>query len=284
MKKIFFSLLALILTMNAMAERNQKYSVAVTDFTYNNKSESTSKTQKVLGTILDIAAGQVTIDKGQYVDAVRAKVLQGIGASYRLHAIDGPYQAGEVKTDGTTLYASGILTNISTTQRSVEDAKKKVHIEYKAQISVTVHLKDAATDKVVNSKTFTVSDYDCSWIETSEGAITNALAALGKRVHSYYNTLFPLHASIIEGSTEKKDKQKEVYIDLGSQSGVHKGMHLKVFVTKTVAGKEAKKEIGKLKVEEIQGDEVSLCKVQKGGAEIKAALDAGETVLVTSVD
>ena len=46
MKKIFFSLLALILTMNAMAERNQKYSVAVTDFTYNNKSESTSKTQK----------------------------------------------------------------------------------------------------------------------------------------------------------------------------------------------------------------------------------------------
>ena len=136
----------------------------------------------------------------------------------------------------------------------------------------------------MNSKTFTVSDYDCSWIETSEGAITNALAALGKRVHSYYNALFPLHASIIEGSTEKKDKQKEVYIDLGAPSGVHKGMHLKVFVTKTVAGKEAKKEIGKLKVEEIQGDEVSLCKVQKGGAEIKAALDAGETVLVTSID
>ena len=75
-----------------------------------------------------------------------------------------------------------------------------------------------------------------------------------------------------------------MYIDLGSPSGAYVGMHMKVYIVKTIAGKEAKKEIGKLKISEILGDEISLCKVQKGGSDIKDALDAGEHVVVSSID
>ena len=57
-----------------------------------------------------------------------------------------------------------------------------------------------------------------------------------------------------------------------------------VYTVKTVAGKEAKKQIGKLKIEDVQGDDISLCKVQSGGRDIKSALDNGETLVIETTD
>lgn len=131
----------------------------------------------------------------------------------------------------------------------------------------------------------TSSEYDLAWIETREGAINSALSTLASKVTRYFNRTLPLQANIVEGAHDKKDKQKEVYIDLGeSTKGVSAGLHFGVYTTKMVAGKVAKKLIGKIKVAEVQGEELSLCKVQSGGKEIKAAIDTGEELLVTSLD
>ena len=40
--------------------------------------------------------------------------------------------------------------------------------------------------------------------------------------------------------------------------------------------------IGRLKIEEVEGDEISLCKVTKGADKIKTALDEDQTLLITS--
>lgn len=50
----------------------------------------------------------------------------------------------------------------------------------------------------------------------------------------------------------------------------------------TIAGKEARTIIGRLKIEEVDGDEISLCKVTKGSDKIKTALDEGQTLMVVS--
>ena len=89
---------------------------------------------------------------------------------------------------------------------------------------------------------------------------------------------------MLEGARDKKDKQKEVYIDLGSKEGAYEGLHMGVYTVKTIAGKEAKKQIGRLKIMEVLGDDISLCKVQSGGKDIKAALDAGETLVIQTTD
>ena len=286
-RKLLISLLALLVSTTMLAEeRNKIVTIAVTDFTCL-EPENKASVSSVLGVLLEAAVGQVTVDKSKYVNDVRAKVISGISKSHRLMALDGPFKPQEVKDDGSTLYADGTVTNISVTksERVENDKDKKVtKLVYKAQISVTVRLKDAATDAVANSTTFNVSDYDCSWVETSEGAIVNALSTLGAKVRDYYSRLYPLSASIIEGASEKKEKQKEVYIDLGSQFPIYKGLHLQVYTVKTIAGKVARKSIGKLKIEEVMGDDISLCKVQKGGAEIKAALDAGDTIEVVTAE
>ena len=63
---------------------------------------------------------------------------------------------------------------------------------------------------------------------------------------------------------------------------MYKGLQFDVFLVKTIAGKEAKTMIGRLKIEEVEGDEISLCKVIKGADKIKTALDEDQTLLITS--
>ena len=83
---------------------------------------------------------------------------------------------------------------------------------------------------------------------------------------------------------QSKDKQKEVYIDLGTNLGAYKGLHLTAYTVKTIAGKEAKTQVGKLKIMDVQGEDISFCKIQSGGKEIKNILDKGETIFVKSTE
>jgi hypothetical protein len=57
-----------------------------------------------------------------------------------------------------------------------------------------------------------------------------------------------------------------------------------VFQVKKIGGREAKSQIGKLKIEAVEGDDISSCKVQSGGKDIKAAIDAREKLRVISID
>ena len=101
--------------------------------------------------------------------------------------------------------------------------------------------------------------------------------------HEYYNECYPIRANIIERGVEKRDKTKEVYIDVGSRF-IGEDIHFNVYVVGQVAGRETRKQIGRIRVRETMGDDVSLCKVQKGGKEIKAAFDRGDAIVAISTD
>lgn len=73
-------------------------------------------------------------------------------------------------------------------------------------------------------------------------------------------------------------------IDLGTNLGAYKGLHLTAYTVKTIAGKEAKTQVGKLKIMDVQGEDISFCKIQSGGKEIKNILDKGETIFVKSTE
>ena len=221
------------------------------------------------------------------MDAVQAAVVKGISQARRIKAIDGQLTPEE-KEQPYTWYVDGTIASISATSKveTWEDKDKKKHSKtvYKGLVSLTLHFKDAHTDEILFSPSFNITSSDLSWVESAQGAITNAINSLSGRITHYLNLSLPLSANIIEGARDKKDKQKEVYIDLGSAEGGFKGLHFDVFTVKTVAGREAKKKIGRLKVTDVEGDDISLCKVQSGGRDIKAAIDAGEQLLIITTD
>ena len=144
-------------------------------------------------------------------------------------------------------------------------------------------LKDAKTGEILANPSFKGQGTSASSYSTSGKAILDALNGLSNRIAAWLNNYRPIRANIIEGGAAKKDKQKEVYIDLGSNEGAFEGLHMGVYIVKTVAGREAKSQIGKLKIEAVEGDDISRCKVQSGAKEIKAAIDDGEQLKVISL-
>lgn len=274
------------LTATAQKERNTIYRIGVGELIYTPPTEG-SKTTSVLKDVAEVLlSGQTTKQQPQYAEAVRASLMNGLSKVILFRPSDGIVSQSDLADGIPSFFIDGTIANISIVSRSEtkKDSKGNKHTDtsYRSNISVTVNLKDPADGSVVDSRTFTISDSDLYWMTSGEKAMTNALERLTSKVADYYNHLFPLSASIIEKGESKKNKQKDVYIDLGAGDGVYKGQQFDVVTVKTIAGKEARTVIGRLKIEEVEGDEISLCKVTKGSDKIKTALDEGQTLLVVS--
>lgn len=279
-------LLCLPASIAAQMEKNTMFKVAVGELQYTPKQKKAT-VGNVIGTISKaVVLGKVTQQQDKYADAVRASVLSGFGKVKRFRTTDGMYGEGEIQPGALALYADGTINNISTTTELFTPSSKDLlpYDVYKAQIEVVVHVKDAHDDHIVDTHTFYVTDYDLGWVKSEHDALNNAFVLLTSRVAKHYNKLFPLNASIIEAGDAKKDKQKELYIDLGEEFGAYEGMKLTVYSVKTIAGRYANKELGTIKITQVMGQDVSLCKVQSGGKNIKAALDEGETVVAVSTN
>ena len=138
---------------------------------------------------------------------------------------------------------------------------------------------------MVGSKTFKHGEgiTDISTGDTQDEAISRASAKAVKAVRDFIDENFKLEGTILEISKVKKDDAKEVYISLGSAHGVSEDTYFSVCVTRQIAGRTSFKEIGRLKVIAVEGEDISLCEVKKGGEEIKSAVDAKQNVIVRLV-
>ena len=281
-KKLLFAL-ALFMALPMMAQdENALKNVNVGELSYTVKEEGKTKLGTVVGAVLDVLSDQQTTEQPGYVDAVRASVIMALGDVRRFVVTDG-FQVQP--NDETNILIDGVVNYISTTRELRLASNKKDKIpQFYAQISLTINLKDPATGTIINSQVFDVNRTGWSWYNSADTAIKEALEGLRKKVEKYYNTAFPYTANILERGVEKKDKQKELYIDLGASHGMRTGTHFTVYILGSIGGKETRKQIGRLKVTSVEGDEVSLCKVSSGGKDIKAALDAQQKLLIISTD
>ena len=293
MKKIFNLMVAVICcaitasAQGAQEGRNHVYSITLGNVQYAHHNEKMSAGEAVGKVLTGVLTGQTSVQATKYEVDVKNAIIKGLSSAYRFRYNDGLLQIRDVVEEGN-LIADALITNIqakSNTQ-TWKDSKGKTQSStyYTGITEAMLTLKDAKTGEVVTNTSFKGQGTTVSSYSTSDQAIRDALGKLSDRITVWLNNYCPLQANIIEGAAAKKDKQKEVYIDLGSREGAYPGLHMAVYIVKTIAGREAKSQIGKLKIESIEGEDVSRCKVQNGGKDIKAALDAGENLKVISID
>lgn len=93
---------------------------------------------------------------------------------------------------------------------------------------------------------------------------------------------YPLRGHMLEKGFEKgkKQKLKDFYIDLGSDHRLFNGANVTVYTVKRIAGRIARQQIGTAQVVEVQGNDISLCKVLRNGNLIKEAFDRGAEIAV----
>lgn len=267
--------------------RNRTYRITLNDVQYAHHDEKMSAGEAVGKILTGALTGQTSVQATEYEDDVKNAIIKGLSGAYRFRYNDGLLRIGDVVEDGN-LVVDAIITNIQANSSSRtwkdKDDKTQVSTTYTGVAEVMLTLKDAKTGEVMANPTVKGQGITGSSYSTSDKAIQDALNGLSNRITAWLNKYRPLQANVIEGGAAKKDKQKEVYIDLGSNEGAFVGLHMGVYLVKTVAGREAKSQIGKLKIEAVEGDDISRCKVQSGGKDIKAALDAGQHLQVISID
>ncbi|MBR6276210.1 MAG: hypothetical protein IKR31_04670 [Prevotella sp.] len=272
---------------SAQTDRNRTYRITLGNVQYAHHNEKMSAGEAVGKVLTGVLTGQASVQATKYEEDVKNAIIKGLSGAHRYRYNDGLLQVGDIVEDGNFV-ADAIITNIQAKSSSHtwkdKDGKTQVTTNYTGVCEAMLTLKDAKTGEVIANPTFGGSGMSSSSYSDSDKAVRDAIGRLSNRITEWLNKFRPLQANIIEGSTAKKDKQKEVYIDLGSSEGAYEGLHMGVYIIKTVAGREAKSQIGKLKIEAVEGDDISRCKVQSGGKEIKAAIDAGEKLKVISID
>lgn len=265
---------------------NPVYKVQLTDITYQ-KNEVKKKVTvgKVLSVMADVVEGRVTdINNEEYIPLARNRVMEGLTHVRRLQVVEDS-EASDAKYQ-----VSAVLTDIAATRKvkayDRKDNKGREYTEtktyYGAIASVALHFTNLQTGEVTTS-TLSGRCSEYSLARSADEAIRSALDELSDNIYEYYNECYPVRANIIERGIEKKDKTKELYIDVGSRF-IGEDIHFDVFVVGQVAGRETRKQIGRIRVRETLGDDISLCKVQKGGKEIKAAFDRGDAIVAISTD
>ena len=290
MKKILMTLAAVlccIMTTSAQEGRNQAYRITLGNVQYAHHDEKMSTGDAVGKILTGVLTGQTSVQATKYEEDVKAAIIKGLSGAYRFRYNDGLLQIDDVAEEGN-LVVDAIITNIQAKSSSRtwkdKDGKTQVNTYYTGVTEVMLTLKDAKTGEVLANPTMKGQGSTNSSFSTSDQAVRDAIGKLSNRITVWLNNYRPLQANIIEGAAAKKNKQKEVYIDLGSSEGAFEGLHMGVYTVKIIAGREAKSQIGKLKIEAVEGDDISRCKVQSGGKDIKAAIDGGEKLLVISID
>lgn len=259
---------------------NEVFSLHIDQLTYTEPTNSNS-VGSVLGTIAQVAAGQSSNNRHpEVVPHINAVVRTAFSDVRRLSPVEGEGRF--------TLSGEAVNINTWTKTRTTESKNskgkvvKKTFTDHYASVGISLTLTDSATGQTWTQKFTGGGDYH--HFDSEAAAIEAALNLLQGRVVKYYNNLFPLYAQIVDKASEKKDKTNEVYIDLGSDNGIFRGLHFNVCVVGEAAGRATEHKIGKIKIEEVQGPDISLCKVEKGKKEIKQALDSGQTLTITSID
>ena len=265
---------------------NPVYKVQLGDIVYQ-KSEASKKVTvgKVLGVVADAMEGRVTdVHNEEYIPLAANCVREGLTHVRRLQVGDDE-MAGEARYLVTGQISDIVASRkVKTYDRKDRDGREytETRTYYGAVVTVALNFKNLMTGEITTS-TISGRCSEYSLAKSADEAIRSALKELAEKIYEYYNDAYPIRANIIERGTEKRDKTKELYIDVGSRF-IGEDVHFGVYVVGQVAGRETRKQIGRIRVRETLGDDISLCKVQRGGKDIKAAFDRGDAIVAISTD
>ena len=268
-------------------DRNCTYNIVLNNVQYTHHNDKMSVGDAVGAVLTGVLTGQTSVEATKYEDDVKGAIIKGLSGAHRFHYNDGLIHVSDVVEEGN-IAVNALITNInaSSSSRTWKDKEDKVHVDtyYRGEVEAVLTLKDIKTGEVIANPTVKGLGSSTSMFSTSDQAVKHAIGMLSGSITRWLNNYKPITANFVEAGAAKKDKQKEVFIDYGSREGAYKGMHMGIYHLYTIKGKPGKSMLGKLKIEEVAGEDLSRCKVTSGGKDVKEAIDDGQTLVVMSLD
>lgn len=223
-----------------------------------------------------------------YMEAVRGNVLAAFADRGRHQIVDAeaireldPYRQGTgdrdaaIQATGARYIVTGAVTDYLFKHESSGGKDRFV-----SALRLVLTGADLKTGKAIEPGEFKLTGQGA----TAEEADAKALGGMQYSLLFYIDGRFKFETRILRlAPPDPKGRLKELYVHCGSAMGVQrKDLFLVYRETDMGEGAIAREQIGKLRVREVVGDEVTKCTVVRGGEEITAAFAAGQPLVVVS--
>ena len=242
--------------------------------------------------------------KDAWADNLRNCVIEGINATGRVELIDASTKealkleeerrknenivsGGDLErlkvmtTEGANYLITGTITSITTEYKKPE----KGDPYHSAACVYTLKVINPSNGKLVSTKNFKHGGdgfFSSSKGNNEDEAVAKVCRDAVSTMKELVEDAFKIEGYVLEASRIKKDEVKELYISIGSDNGVGPETYFDACIEREIAGRKSTKVIGTLKVKNVEGGDLTLCSVKKGGKEIKKAIDGGQKVVVKS--
>lgn len=286
MKKFRFLILAVALLAMGLPqvkaqEETQTKPVVYMDYFYRPSNVNANYAQVLRNFILQAITDTqrvrlVDVDTNATLATEKARRESG-----ELSAADDANRLKVMTQEGANSLIQGSIDNITVTENKHSDGSKY----YSAILTYTLKVVNPNDGTVKKTETFNVGEglTENNIGSTPEEAIITVCKSAKKKIDRFIDANFPVVGKILEVGEIKKDEVKTLYVSVGSTVGVVKGDEFEIKKVQNIAGRVSYKTIGKLKIEAVEGDDISFAKVTKEGKAVKAAIDADETLFIVSV-
>ena len=217
--RIFMAVAAMmcLATLGANAQapqeaRNQTYSVTLGNVQYAHHDEKMSAGEAVGKVLTGVLTGQTSVQATKYEEDVKNAIIKGLSGAYRFRYDDSLTPLSQDIPEGSVIVDVNI-TNIQakSSTHTWKDTKGKIQVStyYTGVAEAMLTLKDMKTGEVIVNQAVKGQGTTSSNFSTTDQAVHDALNRLSNRVTAWLNQYKPLQANIVEGSSAKKDKQKD---------------------------------------------------------------------------
>lgn len=222
-----------------------------------------------------------------YMEAIRANVLAGFADRGRHQVLDAetlrgidPYRTTEtereeaIRATGARYFVSGAVTDYMFRHETVGGKPR-----FMSALRLVLTGVDLKTGNAIEPEEFRLAGQGA----TAEEADAKALGGMQYSLLFYIDRRFKFETQVLRlASPDAKGRLRELYVRCGAAMGVQRKDLFLVYLETDMDGAIAREQIGKLRVKEVLGDEVTKCTVVKGGEQIASAFAAGRPLVVVS--
>ena len=263
MRKLFLSLAFVLAALSASAQKPVMYAGF---FNWNSNNLDVEYAMRVRSSIMDgfTATGRFDLLDRNSESAVQNEINRRASEGAMSDSTALVEQIQEIA-------AQYILTGEITQCETIPPKGDSQY--YTGNVSFSLKVTETKTKKLVAATEIYIKDLKAGMGSSPEEAITDALKMVKNQIKDFVDANFKLKAVVIGDEFEAKGKKLTAcYVTLGSDHGISKGQKLNVFVSNMIAGRETKKQIGTVAVEEVMAGDLSKCKVTDGAEVLLTAL------------
>jgi hypothetical protein len=279
---IGFTLLSLV------GRSEDKPTIAIVPFTYQggNEANQIASTNAVVSTAFVEARRHTVVERINWPKVVEEAQRQTNGVFIDGKVVDFGRQ------NGAQFLVFGHLISVGSSQQTGKDYQGNPYTYYTGSASVELKIVNVTTGEVHTSAVITsTSRIDQGSSDSWNQTVSAAVKFLKDRTREWIGKAFPVSFPIVEITKEKKGEAQELRLAAGRTSGVivdnplipiisnNASSRFKIVESqpKQVGDKTLilEKEVGQMRVTQVEDDNFSICKITRGGKEIMEKLAQG---------